>query len=408
MKALLPALLFPLLILTIASPVHAQDRSQVRELGKGLVDRLKAAGDPADRCSISADFRERLVISRTIPDAALQPGDRLLRIGDRSVEGMTVEQFLAFLHGTPPDASLAVVVDRGGDLVDVSVQCVNARPLVEPFFNAATHASRGRFDDCVSAINTMPHMSGRDALLRAQCAGVSRRSEQYDLAGFTIKAMELLIEEARYATEMRSELITRLGQIQTNVTNARGAVAFDALVEATRSWPGGETLYDDSAPDWLLFRRNSETTLRSKLIDPDSARIEWTRGFLLGYWRPFLSRRIEGYWTCGLINARNRMGGYTGSTAFVVVLSPQGQVLYSEIGTSDDMDVLTSSCANSSKHLPPAPPELSGQLSTSITTQPSASIADEIKKLVELRDAGALSPEEFEAAKVKILRPQGN
>lgn len=408
MKALVPALLFPLLILSLASPLHAQDRSQVRELGKGLVERLKAAGDPADRCSISADFRERLVISRTMSGAALQPGDRLLRVGDRSVEGMTVEQFLSLLHGTAPDTSLSVVVDRAGDLVDVNVQCVNARPLVEPFFNAATHASRGRFDDCVSAINAMPHISGRDALLRAQCAGASRRSEQYDLAGFTIKATELLIEEARYATEMRAELITRLGQIQTNVTNARGAAAFDALVNATRSWPGGESLYDDSAPDWLLFRRNSESTIRGKLIDPDSARIQWTHGFLLGYWRPFLSRRIEGYWTCGLINARNRMGGYTGSTAFVVVLSPEGQVLYSEIGTASDTDVLTSACINSAKHLPPAPPELTGQLSTSSATQPAMSIADEIKKLVELRDAGALSPEEFEAAKAKILKPQGN
>lgn len=408
MKAPFPALLFPLLILSFASPLHAQDRSQVREIGKGLVERLKAAGDPADRCSISADFRERLVISRTMPGAALQPGDRLIRVGDRSVEEMTVEQFLSFLHGTTPDTSLSVVVDRAGGLVDVDVQCVNARPLVEPFFNAATNASRGRFDDCVSAINAMHNISGRDALLRAQCAGVSRRSEQYDLAGFTIMATELLIEEARYATEMRAELITLLGQIQTNVTNARGASAFDALVDATRSWPGGETLYDDSVPDWLLFRRNSESTIRGKLIDPDSARFQWTHGFLLGYWRPFLSRRIEGYWTCGLINARNRMGGFTGSTAFIVVLSPEGQVLYSEIGTASDTDVLTSSCINSAKHLPPAPPELAGQLSTSSSTQPAVSIADEIKKLVELRDAGALSPEEFEAAKAKLLKPQGN
>jgi hypothetical protein len=117
-----------------------------------------------------------------------------------------------------------------------------------------------------------------------------------------------------------------------------------------------------------------------------------------------MSKRIDGYWSCGLINARNRMGGYTGSTAFVVVLDPAGYVKYAEIGESKDFDLLTATCSNSVKHLPPPPRELlASQAGERSAGSSSPSLADELQKLVDLRNSGALTEEEFQAAKKQLL-----
>lgn len=142
--------------------------------------------------------------------------------------------------------------------------------------------------------------------------------------------------------------------------------------------------------------------MTAKLIDPESGRIEWPYGFLYGTWKPLLGKRVDGYWTCGLINARNRMGGYTGTTYFVVVLDPSGRVQYADMGSGRDFDILSSQCSKSVKLLPSAPPELAG-LATGGAAAPAVSIADELKKLVELRASGALTEAEFQAAKQKLL-----
>lgn len=85
-------------------------------------------------------------------------------------------------------------------------------------------------------------------------------------------------------------------------------------------------MLEKSGPDWAGFCRNAESALRARLINAESARIDWPHGFLLGSWKPFMSKRMDGYWTCGLVNARNRMGGYLGSRAFVGVLDPKGKI----------------------------------------------------------------------------------
>ena len=74
------------------------------------------------------------------------------------------------------------------------------------------------------------------------------------------------------------------------------------------------------APDWRSFRERGERAIISRLIDPDSAKIQWLGGFHQGGYQPFLERKVYGYVGCGLVNARNRMGGYTGDRAFVVVI----------------------------------------------------------------------------------------
>jgi hypothetical protein len=300
-------------------------------------------------------------------------------------------------------------VDRDGQLTDIEVTCQNARQTLEPLMNALSFAAKGKFDDCVDTISQMVDVDTRTAMLKAQCAAVSRNSKSYETSKLLVQGMGMAIEDARYSPSLRPEVIMQLRAVEPTITNELGPGRYQALVATTRSWPGGERMYEESGPDWALFRRNAEIALRSRLIDPDSARIDWTHGFLLGSWKPFMSKRIDGYWTCGLINARNRMGGYTGSSAFVVVLDPSGHVQYVDMGKNEDFDVLTASCNNSAKHLPPPPPQLLGSSSAAAAPAASAapvSVADELKKLVALKEAGALSGAEFQAAKEKLLGMQ--
>lgn len=156
----------------------------------------------------------------------------------------------------------------------------------------------------------------------------SKEGKRYNLPQIAYAAMRMMFEDARWVSGPRTELIGRLHAVEAFITQGLGAARYQELVELTKKWPGGERVYESGVPDWATFRRNAEAALRGKLIDPDSGRIEWPYGFLYGTWKPLLGRRVDGYWTCGLINARNRMGGYTGSTYFVVVLDRNGRVEY--------------------------------------------------------------------------------
>jgi membrane-associated protease RseP (regulator of RpoE activity) len=84
------------------------------------------------------------------------------------------------------------------------------------------------------------------------------------------------------------------------------------------------------APTWEQFRAIAEAGIQARLVDPESARISWTAGFYQGEYKPFLEARVQGYIACGTVNARNRMGGYAGSSGFVVVVD-YDRVLYAAI-----------------------------------------------------------------------------
>lgn len=108
-------------------------------------------------------------------------------------------------------------------------------------------------------------------------------------------------------------------------------------------------------PAWERFKELGEQAIRARLIDPDSARIEWPNGYHAAGFQPGFRRRIPGYATCGTVNSRNRMGGYTGAATFVVVID-QDRVLYSEVGSSRGSDLLASACQTAVREgrLPPA------------------------------------------------------
>jgi hypothetical protein len=161
-----------------------------------------------------------------------------------------------------------------------------------------------------------------------------------------------------------------------------------------------DSIYSAGRLDFALFKRNAEAAIKSGLFDPSSAQIEWPYGFTMGTWKPLLRKRISGYFTCGRVNAKNRMGGYVGSTAFVVVLDHSGSVLFKDIGDGSPYDFVGGACQKTAAGLPPPQPEL-------LDRPPSApagnSIVDQLQKLADLKSAGALTQDEFDAAKKRLL-----
>jgi hypothetical protein len=96
------------------------------------------------------------------------------------------------------------------------------------------------------------------------------------------------------------------------------------------------------------------------------------------------------------------MGGYTGSTAFVIVMTDENSVIFVDIGdATSKYDLLQGQCEKSVHLLPPAPPELTA---AGGAAQPLTSIADELEKLAALRDRGVLTQAEFEAQKAALLQ----
>ena len=84
-------------------------------------------------------------------------------------------------------------------------------------------------------------------------------------------------------------------------------------------------------------------------------------------------------------------------------------IKYVEIGEQRDYDLLTAQCTGSAKFLPPPPAQLvrDGGEAPAPATQPS--LADELKKLADLRNSGVITEPEFEAAKKKLLAsPSGD
>ena len=93
-------------------------------------------------------------------------------------------------------------------------------------------------------------------------------------------------------------------------------------------------------PTEAEFFRVAEEEIRNSLIDPDSGRFDWPNPIVRGYWPETGYSRAGyfGYFTCGRINARNRMGGYTGRKPFAVVYR-YGRILYSNIADSTYGDI---------------------------------------------------------------------
>lgn len=149
-------------------------------------------------------------------------------------------------------------------------------------------------------------------------------------------------------------------------------------------------------PDWEVAAEAIMDAMRRSFVDPDSLDIEWVSGFSWGYQKPLIGRRTHGWVTCGNVNARNRMGGYTGAQGFVAVYTPEGNVKLA-IGPAS---VEGSDTCYRGKV--PVNPELLAMIAKP-GSESGISIADEIAKLADLLERGLINDEEFAAAKAKLL-----
>jgi hypothetical protein len=114
-------------------------------------------------------------------------------------------------------------------------------------------------------------------------------------------------------------------------------------------------------PTWERAVPLAEAAIKDNLIDPSSAQIEWPYNFSTGTLKGLLAKRRSGWITCGWVNAKNRMGGYTGKVWFLVIINT-GVVTEIELGTPDGIDVASASCPSLVKQgfLKPAPAPVPG------------------------------------------------
>jgi membrane-associated protease RseP (regulator of RpoE activity) len=118
------------------------------------------------------------------------------------------------------------------------------------------------------------------------------------------------------------------------------------------------------------FVQKTTESLLSSFFDPSAAIVQWPNGLAGGWWKPFLSKKIPGWFTCGRVNGKNRMGGYVGFHSFVAVMR-DGAVVYTEVG-SGDYDMLEAQCqkAISNGVIPTVP--LVTETPTLVTPSPPA------------------------------------
>lgn len=125
-------------------------------------------------------------------------------------------------------------------------------------------------------------------------------------------------------------------------------------------------------PSWDQALRLGNAAIVGRLIDPESARVAWPYGFFGGSLKGLFSKRQTGWITCGLINAKNRMGGYTGTAPFLIVIH-DSQVVELDIGEAGEIDVASATCPDLIKkgliRSSGAPAELGPLVSTTITPQ---------------------------------------
>lgn len=99
-----------------------------------------------------------------------------------------------------------------------------------------------------------------------------------------------------------------------------------------------------------------EAAILDRLIDPSSAQIEWPYAFHSGTLKALFGKTRAGWITCGYVNAKNRMGGFTGRSWFLVMIR-NGAIASLDIGQSGEIDTASVLCEDSVKkgRLTPAP-----------------------------------------------------
>ncbi|WP_174291243.1 PDZ domain-containing protein [Sphingomonas bacterium] len=159
----------------------------------------------------------------------------------------------------------------------------------------------------------------------------------------------------------------------------QSALMVAALLTAAATAAADKPKYDHvygPEPSWAEFRRLGEAAIIARLIDPESARITWLSGIHKGGIKPVFSTYFDGYVACGSVNARNRMGGYTGARVFVVVID-YGRALLADIdhGSSRVYDETCARALNTGLFPPVPDADLSRLVANPATAAPAADAA---------------------------------
>lgn len=120
-----------------------------------------------------------------------------------------------------------------------------------------------------------------------------------------------------------------------------GCVAF-VCAQSVEAKKVEEPIDPGPRPSEQEFVEKATQKLLSSFFDPSAAVVEWPNGLAGGWWKPILSKKIPGWFTCGRVNGKNRMGGYVGFHSFVAVMY-NGSVVYTEVG-SGNYDLLEAQC----------------------------------------------------------------
>lgn len=119
------------------------------------------------------------------------------------------------------------------------------------------------------------------------------------------------------------------------------------------------------APTFEQARDLGERAIRATLIDPDSAKFEWPYNFVGGSLKPLFGHTTYGFYTCGFVNAKNRMGGYAGAGWFLI-MERAGVVTSIDVSNPDQITPASATCPDLVKNgtLPPAPQPVAESVST--------------------------------------------
>jgi hypothetical protein len=383
-------------LLVVPSAALAGPDEEMRDSARAEAVKLRSEGWPKQRCYLGVAFTNDTVVAG---NGKLLPKDKLVSINGTNVEKATTEQLTKIFDPIPPNAPIAIQVRRNSEAVNLEQTCGNLADYQKPYLTALDFAGEKKWYDCVDALAGKPD----DVLylnLRARCAQVSRKAAEYPIQQWHDAAARSAVALGGYTQDNWKLVATELLKGRMDLSPS----VYDSLVDDVKSLDSGKT-WESIQPDVAALRRAAEIGVKSRLIDPQSAIIEMPYDFIYGRWTPaFSGTSFEGFMTCGTVNAKNRMGGYTGSTFFISVVDESGLEKYTDMdsGTSQYLRPVDNACSQLTRKLKMVSPL---DLAQSTEGPPNArpSMAQELEKLAELHSKGTLSDQEYAAAKARVI-----
>jgi hypothetical protein len=384
-------------LLCAPSAAIAGPDEDMRDAARAEAAKLRADGWPKQGCLAGVSFSKNAIVKG---NGNILAGDKILYIKDTNVEKATLEEIAEAFGSTPPNGIIAIQVRRDNKVLNIEQECGNLADYQQPYLQALDFAGNKKWYDCIEVLASKPD----DQLylnLSVRCARVSRKAAEYPIEQWMNTIAQQSVAQGKYASDDWKDIADSLLKYRINVSSS----VYDSLVNEVRAWDDGKT-WDSVQPDYSIMRRAAESGVKSHLIDPQSAMIEMPYDFIYGSWYPAFTRTsFEGFMTCGTVNAKNRMGGYTGSTFFISVVDEAGFVKYTDMdsSTSGDSRIVANSCAQLIMKLKFAGNLPDDQKPAPASQVDKASIAQELEKLSELHANGALTDEEYTAAKSRVL-----